>query len=102
MVAAPYLERLRALPRLSGSLAAITAAVVGVILNLSVWFALHVLFGRVDEVAIGPIRTSMPEITTINFWAAGLSTIAAVLLLRHHLNVMLVLAICGTLGLLIG
>ena len=46
---APFIERLRANRRLSGALAAITAAVVGVILNLSVWFALHVLFGQVQE-----------------------------------------------------
>ena len=43
---APYIEELRANRQLAGALAAITAAVVGVILNLSVWFALHVLFGR--------------------------------------------------------
>src|SRR5258708_11017780 len=46
---APFIEPLRANRRLSGALAAITAAVVGVILNLSVWFALHVLFGHVTE-----------------------------------------------------
>ena len=46
---APFIEQLRANQRLSGALAAITAAVVGVILNLSVWFALHVLFGEVTE-----------------------------------------------------
>ena len=46
---APFIEPLRANRRLSGALAAITAAVVGVILNLSVWFALHVLFGQVRE-----------------------------------------------------
>ncbi len=45
---APFVEQLRGNRRLSGALAAITAAVVGVILNLSVWFALHVLFGQVD------------------------------------------------------
>ena len=48
---APFIEQLRANRRLSGALAAITAAVVGVILNLSVWFALHVLFGQVHGAA---------------------------------------------------
>src|SRR5262249_57326617 len=47
---APFVEPLRANHQLSGALAAITAAVVGVILNLSVWFALHVLFGNVTEI----------------------------------------------------
>ena len=51
---APFVERLRANRQLSGALAAITAAVVGVILNLSVWFALHVLFGKVTEMHCGP------------------------------------------------
>ena len=53
---APFVERLRANRQLSGALAAITAAVVGVILNLSVWFALHVLFGKVTEMQLGPLR----------------------------------------------
>ena len=53
---APFVEQLRANRRLSGALAAITAAVVGVILNLTVWFALHVLFGRGDRNARRPLR----------------------------------------------
>src|SRR5205823_9327431 len=53
---APFVEQLRSNQRLSGALAAITAAVVGVILNLTVWFALHVLFGEVEEVRAGPLR----------------------------------------------
>ncbi len=48
---APFVEQLRANRQLSGALAAITAAVVGVILNLTVWFALHVLFGQVTRAA---------------------------------------------------
>ena len=53
---APFVEQLRGNRRLSGALAAITAAVVGVILNLTVWFALHVLFGQVTEVRAGWLR----------------------------------------------
>ena len=48
-IGAPYVERLSANPRLAGALAGVTAAVVGVILNLSVWFALHVIFGSGDR-----------------------------------------------------
>src|SRR4051812_31090793 len=47
-VGAPYIERLRGNPALAGALSAITAAVVGVILNLAVWFALHTVFGQVQ------------------------------------------------------
>jgi chromate transporter len=53
---APFVEQLRANQRLSGALAAITAAVVGVVLNLTVWFALHVLFPEVTEMRAGPLR----------------------------------------------
>ena len=59
---APFVEQLRANRRLSGALAAITAAVVGVILNLSVWFALHVLFGQVTETAYRAGCAGMPSI----------------------------------------
>src|SRR5665647_2739635 len=52
---APFIEQLRGNRQLAGALAAITAAVVGVILNLSVWFALHVLFGKVTEMHLGPV-----------------------------------------------
>ncbi|WP_333816020.1 chromate efflux transporter [Tabrizicola sp.] len=58
---APFIERLTHMPRLSGALAAITAAVVGVIANLSLWFALHVLFASVPEIAIGPLRLALPD-----------------------------------------
>ena len=53
---APFVEQLRSNQRLSGALAAVTAAVVGVILNLTLWFALHVLFAEVREVRAGPLR----------------------------------------------
>jgi chromate transporter len=54
---APFIDRLTHMPRLSGALVAITAAVVGVIANLSLWFALHVLFASQPEVALGPLRS---------------------------------------------
>src|SRR4029450_13342026 len=65
---APFIEQLRANRRLSGALAAITAAVVGVILNLSVWFALHVLFPRVEEMRAGPLRWYAFDPLQIDLW----------------------------------
>ena len=56
-VGAPYIEQLTAQPRLKGALEAITAAVVGVILNLSIWFGLHVLFAELQSRQIGPGQT---------------------------------------------
>jgi len=76
---APFIEELRGNKRLAGALAAITAAVVGVILNLSVWFALHVLFGHVQEQQYGPLRWYAFDPLALDLRAAALAVIAAVL-----------------------
>ncbi|MCX7289328.1 MAG: chromate efflux transporter, partial [Rhodobacterales bacterium] len=62
---APFIDRLTHMPRLSGALAAITAAVVGVIANLSLWFALHVLFAAVPEVTLGPLHLFWPDLGSL-------------------------------------
>ena len=66
---------------------------VGVILNLSLWFALHVLFGNVAAVWHGPVLLWTPEPTSLNIEALLLSALACVLLLRLHFS------IAGTLAL---
>jgi chromate transporter len=96
---APYIERLGTMPRLSGALAAITAAVVGVILNLSVWFGLHVLFASVTRTGWGPVTPWLPDVTTLDPWALILTVIAAVALLRFHLSIALTLAVAAAAGL---
>jgi chromate transporter len=96
--AAPYIERLRAMPRLAGALAAITAAVVGVILNLTVWFGVHVLFRRVHEVAVGPIRTTLPDLASIDPASSALLALAALLLFRLKLGIGWTLLIAACLG----
>lgn len=101
MVGAPYIERLGAIPRISGALAAITAAVVGVILNLSVWFGLHVLFGKVERMTLGPAVPWVPDFATIDLWALVLTVMAAILLLRLHLGIAATLAIAAVCGLTI-
>ncbi len=97
---APYIDWLCAQPRLTGALAAITAAVVGVILNLSVWFALHVLFQSVSAVKHGPLTLWVADLTTLDWRVAVLTTISGILLLRLHWNIVLVLATVSALGLL--
>ena len=77
---APFIDRLTHLPRLSGALAAITAAVVGVILNLSVWFAAHVFFARVDTVKFGPLSTIAPEIATLQILPLAIAALASILM----------------------
>lgn len=95
---APYIERLNADPRLKSALAGVTAAVVGVILNLTVWFALHVLFGRVDDAVIGPLRLHLPDVTSLQPLAAVLAALAFVLMFALHRGIATTLAICGGLA----
>ena len=84
---APYLDWISAQPRLNGALRAITAAVVGVILNLSLWFALHVVFEAVVETRQGILRLWVPDIATLNWQAPVLIGLAAVLLMRQRLAI---------------
>jgi len=98
MVGAPYIERLRTSPRLSGALAAITAAVVGVILNLSLWFALHVIFAKVERADWGFAKPWLPDLATLDLAALALSIIAAIALLRFHLGIFGTLVLCAALG----
>jgi chromate transporter len=92
---APYIERLSANPRLAGALAGVTAAVVGVILNLSLWFALHVLFGSVTTEWHGPLRLWTPEFTSLNVEALSLSILAAALLFGLRLGIASTLALAA-------
>jgi chromate transporter len=95
---APFVERLRANRQLSGALAAITAAVVGVILNLSVWFALHVLFGTVTERHAGPLRWYSFDPNALDTHAAVLAVTAALLAFRFHRSLIEVVIVMALLG----
>ncbi len=96
---APYIEHIGKSPRLAGALAAITAAVVGVILNLSLWFGLHVIFAKVERIG-GVFKPWWPDWATLDWGAAGLTLVAALVLLRFHLGVPKTLAVCAALGLI--
>ena len=98
---APFVEQLRGNRRLSGALAAITAAVVGVILNLTVWFALHVLFGRVDEVRAGPLRYFAFDPLSLDLKAAALAAVAAVLAFGLHRSLIETVAVMAGLGVVV-
>ena len=95
---APYIERLQQMPRLSSALAGITAAVVGVILNLSVWFGLHVVFAKVSEVRLGILDMTLPDLQTIDWRTIPLVLIAVLALFRFHLGIPWTLAICAGVG----
>jgi chromate transporter len=92
---APYVERLSANPRLAGALAGVTAAVVGVILNLSLWFALHVLFGSVTAVWFGPVQLWTPDLATLHVEALVLAILAAILLFGFRFGIAGTLAIAA-------
>ncbi|WP_260581862.1 chromate efflux transporter [Sphingopyxis sp. PET50] len=96
---APWIDRLERAAGLKGALAAVTAAVVGVIANLSLWFALHVLFRRLAPSGWG---FDLPVPGSVDWAAVLLALLAAVLLFRFKLGIITMLAICSVLGLLIG
>jgi len=100
-VGAPYVDWISGRPRLTGALSGITAAVVGVILNLSLWFALNVLFGQVASKAIGPIRLWVPDFLAFDWRVAALAGVSAVLLFGLHWGVARTLAAAALGGLLL-
>ncbi|GIL02347.1 MAG: chromate transporter [Alphaproteobacteria bacterium] len=95
---APYVETLRNVRWLAAALAAVTAAVVGVIANLALWFAIHVLFAEVGEVRFGPLALPVADLATFD-WRAGIITaLAAVALLAFKANLFAVLAAAAAIG----
>ena len=98
---APFIERLRGNVALASALGAITAAVVGVILNLAIWFALHFLFAAVAPVAVGPLRFDVPVPTSLDPLAAGLSMLAIVWLFVLKRSVFETLAVAAVGGLVL-
>lgn len=99
---APWIERLQRATRLKGGLAALTAAVVGVIANLSVWFALHVLFARVTIADVGPMQLNLPDCATFDWRAGVLSVLAAVILFALKWSIFRMLAVLAVAGLALG
>ena len=96
---APYIERLRGNRALSGALTAITAAVVGVILNLAIWFALHVVFREVAVFEGFGLRVAVPDLASIDLAAAGLAAAALIAVFRFKLATGALLGGAALLGL---
>ena len=99
---APWIERMENARWLKGGLATLTAAIVGVIANLTVWFALHVFFSQIDERQLGPVRLYWPDPSTFSWQAALLAIFAAVLIFRLKWNVIAVLIAAGLGGIGLG
>ncbi|MGI1661758.1 chromate efflux transporter [Palleronia sp. KMU-117] len=88
---APWMERLRANAILSGALTAVTAAVVGVILNLALWFAVHVVWREVLRIEAGPLSLELPVLGSIDWAAAALTVLAMLAVFRFGLGTATVL-----------
>jgi chromate transporter len=100
-VGAPYIEALRGNKALGGALSAITAAVVGVILNLSIWFALHTLFRQTFPVSGLGLSFDAPVLASIEAPALILSIAAAIAIFRFKIGMLIVLAASCTAGILL-
>ncbi|MBP7586457.1 MAG: chromate efflux transporter [Thermoanaerobaculia bacterium] len=94
---APWMERLRRNAALSAALTSVTAAVVGVILNLAIWFLVHVVWRQVARVEAGPISIDLPVLGSIDWAAAALSALALVAVFRLRLG--MATALVGAAGL---
>ena len=95
---APYIEALRGNKSLSAALSAITAAVVGVILNLALWFAIHTIFHQVRPVRGYGFAFDAPVLASVDPWALALSVAAAVAIFRFKAGMMMTLAACSLAG----
>jgi chromate transporter len=98
---APWVDRIQQLPKLREGLAAISAAVVGVIANLSLWFALHIVFRTVGETQYGPFRVFTPDWASFDWRALLLALVSAILVFRVKMGIipLLGLACVGGVGL---
>lgn len=99
---APFMETMRSNKALSAALSAITAAVVGVILNLAIWFALHVLFSELREVHGLGVTLDVPVLSSVNIPSLILTIGALLAVFRFKVGMIGVLAACSVLGVLFG
>jgi chromate transporter len=95
---APFVERLRSNKALNSALSAITAAVVGAVLNLAVWFALHALFDSVATTTLGGVAVEVPELATINLRACLVTSVAMLLTFYLKKGMAVTLAVSTALG----
>jgi chromate transporter len=95
---APYIEALRGNKAISSALSAITAAVVGVVMNLALWFALHVVFREVRTFEILGVGPDLPVLTSVDWRAAVLAVAAMIAMLRFKVGMIPTLGLCAVAG----
>lgn len=98
-VGAPYIEWISDQPRLKGAMNAITAAVVGVILNLSVWFAMHVWFTKVEPIKHGVLTLWTPSLSSLDWRVALLTLLCGIAAFVMHWSIFRILLVAALLGL---
>ena len=98
-VGAPYIEKLRGSRKLDGALSAITAAVVGVIMNLAIWFAIHTIFREVGVFRLGWLNFETPSLVSVNMPALALSIAAAIAIFWLKAGMIPTLLACSAIGL---
>jgi chromate transporter len=98
---APFIETLRGNTAVNGALSAITAAVVGVVLNLAVWFALHAIFRDVAPVRGYGFAFDAPVFTSVDPWALALSVAAIIAIFRFKVGMITTLAACSAVGIVL-
>lgn len=95
---APYIEKLRGNKALGRAMSSITAAVVGVVLNLAAWFALNTIFGSLRGVSVFGTHLQIPVMETINWPSLGIAIIALLALFKFKIGMMYTIAGCALLG----
>jgi chromate transporter len=95
---APFIERMRGNRALGGALSAITAAVVGVVLNLAVWFAIHTIFRQIQPLRAGPIHFELPVLASVDRWALLIAAVAIVAMFRFKVGIFTVLGAASAAG----
>jgi chromate transporter len=98
---APFIEKLRDNKALNAALSAITAAVVGVVLNLAVWFAIHTVFRETVPIRAFPFSFDVPNFGSIDPWALALSVAAAVAIFRFKVGTISTLVACCSAGIVL-
>jgi chromate transporter len=97
----PFVEKLRGFDALNAALSAITAAVVGVVLNLAIWFAIHTIFGATFAVRLWPLAFEAPVLSSLDPWALGLSLAAAVAIFWFKTGIIPTLVSCCAAGMVL-
>jgi chromate transporter len=95
---APYIEYLRGNKHLTAALSGITAAVVGVILNLGIWFSVNTLFTRVTDFNSGIISFSMPEVSSVHWGMLAVALLAFLLYFKFKWSMMKTILACVVVG----